>query len=253
MPDVKELYQKNPKGENKKRKRFFAHRQVSDSIPLALLLALTGGFLDAYTYVTRGGVFANAQTGNIVLLGISVSKGAWHSALGYAVPIAAFAAGVLVAEQIRRWGGLRLHWRQAVLLIEVLILGFVGCMPLTMNWAANSCVSFACALQVESFRKVHGNAFASTMCTGNLRSAMEMLFRYFDSRERMPLYKSLLYAVVILIFAAGAALGNQMSAVMGIYAVFLCAALLLIAFALMFIREEEIRREEKIEQEEKEK
>ena len=73
MSDVKELYQKNPKGENKKRKRFFAHRQVSDSIPMALLLALTGGFLDAYTYVTRGGVFANAQTGNFALMALNLA------------------------------------------------------------------------------------------------------------------------------------------------------------------------------------
>ena len=47
-------------------------RQMSDSLRVAMLLALAGGFLDAYTYVTRGGVFANAQTGNIVLFGINL-------------------------------------------------------------------------------------------------------------------------------------------------------------------------------------
>ena len=39
--------------------------QRSESFPIGVLLALTGGFLDAYTYVSRGGVFANAQTGSI--------------------------------------------------------------------------------------------------------------------------------------------------------------------------------------------
>ena len=235
-----------------KRKRILTtRRQMSDSVPLALLLALTGGFLDAYTYVTRGGVFANAQTGNIVLLGIGISEGAWQSVLGYLAPILAFASGILIAELIRRWGGAGLHWRQAALLIEAAILGAVGFMPVSMNWAANICVSFACALQVESFRKVHGNAFATTMCTGNLRSAMEMLFRYFDGREKNMRNKSLLYCVVILTFAAGAALGNKASSIMGVSAVFLCALLLLAGFGIMFIRGEEERREEKLLQEER--
>ncbi len=35
--------------------------QMSETHLLGLLLALVGGFLDAYTYVCRGHVFANAQ------------------------------------------------------------------------------------------------------------------------------------------------------------------------------------------------
>ena len=45
-------------------------KQMSENFILGIMLALTGGFLDAYTYITRGGVFANAQTGNIVLMAI---------------------------------------------------------------------------------------------------------------------------------------------------------------------------------------
>ena len=46
-----------------------------DSILVALLLTLTGGFLDAYTFMLRGGTFANAQTGNIVMTGVNLAKG----------------------------------------------------------------------------------------------------------------------------------------------------------------------------------
>lgn len=53
------------------------HRQMSESFRLGAVLALTGGFLDAYTYLIRGGVFANAQTGNIVLLGVRLMEGDW--------------------------------------------------------------------------------------------------------------------------------------------------------------------------------
>ena len=48
---------------------------LHERMEIGILLALAGGFLDAYTYITCGGVFANAQTGNIVLMGISAAKG----------------------------------------------------------------------------------------------------------------------------------------------------------------------------------
>ena len=50
------------------------NKQVSETHLLGLLLAVVGGFLDAYTYLCRGRVFANAQTGNIVLLGVNLTN-----------------------------------------------------------------------------------------------------------------------------------------------------------------------------------
>lgn len=49
-------------------------KQMSETLLVGSLLAMVGGFLDVYTYLTRGGVFANAQTGNIVLLGITLFR-----------------------------------------------------------------------------------------------------------------------------------------------------------------------------------
>ena len=49
--------------------------KTSESVRLGVLLAIVGGFLDGYTFICRGGVFANAQTGNIVLFGVEITKG----------------------------------------------------------------------------------------------------------------------------------------------------------------------------------
>ena len=76
--------------------------QRSESFAAAALLALSGGLLDAYTYLCRGGVFANAQTGNMVLLAIRAAEGKWQEAGRYLIPILAFAAGVMVAETVKR-------------------------------------------------------------------------------------------------------------------------------------------------------
>ena len=43
--------------------------QMSEAVSTGIFLTLSGGFQDAYTYYCRGNVFANAQTGNIVLMG----------------------------------------------------------------------------------------------------------------------------------------------------------------------------------------
>ena len=66
------------------------------------LLSLTGGMLDAYTYVQRGGVFANAQTGNIVKLGILLAQGKVTEAFGcYRLAMRELPQGT-VREQLRR-------------------------------------------------------------------------------------------------------------------------------------------------------
>ena len=48
--------------------------QMSDSVEVAVFLAFSGGVMDAYSYLVRGGVFANAQTGNLLLLGINLTS-----------------------------------------------------------------------------------------------------------------------------------------------------------------------------------
>ena len=87
-------------------------------------LALSGGFQDAYTYNTRNEVFSNAQTGNVVLMSQNLMTGNWQKGLRYLVPLLAFAGGVLVAERIaeRFRYAKKLHWRQSILLMEILIL-----------------------------------------------------------------------------------------------------------------------------------
>ena len=48
-------------------------KQMSESVRLGILLALSGGLMDAYSYIVRDRVFANAQTGNMLLFGVNLS------------------------------------------------------------------------------------------------------------------------------------------------------------------------------------
>lgn len=213
-------------------------KQTSESIELAILLALSGGLMDAYSYLARDHVFANAQTGNILLFGVHLSQGEYQISLHYLFPVLAFGLGIFIAEYIHLKFETKMHWRQNTILLEILILFIVGCIPFSHNLLANSLTSMACGLQVQSFRKLHGKGFATTMCIGNLRTGTHELCTYICSKDKIHLYNTFLYYFVIITFVFGAILGNFSISHLGQHAIWISVCLLTIACFLMCIDRE---------------
>lgn len=215
--------------------------QMSETIRMGIVLALAGGFMDAYSYCGRGKVFANAQTGNMLLFGISVAERQWQTALRYAVPVLAFAAGIAVADIVREKTNNRphFHWRQMAVLAEIFVFLIVSMIPEGANLAANSLTSFACGIQVESFRKIRGNGIATTMCIGNLRSATQNVCEYWFHRDKETAKKGILYYGIIFCFVVGAVLGNFFVKMMQTKAILVCAGILAVAFCMMFVEKKE--------------
>lgn len=213
--------------------------QMSESAAVVAVLCISGGFQDAYTFNCRDGVFANAQTGNMVLMGQNFAMGNWKLGVRYLLPVLAFAVGIYVAEKIRRGVGQsrRIHWRQVVALLEAALLLAVGFLPQETNMLANMLVSFVCAMQVQSFRKLNGNSYATTMCIGNLRTATELWCSYRSTGERELCRKSLLYYGFIGIFIAGAAFGGVLTGICREQAIWISSLLLVIVFFMMFLKE----------------
>lgn len=209
--------------------------QTSETFRLSALLALSGGFQDAYTYNVRDRVFSNAQTGNVVLMSQHLMMGKWAEALHYLFPVIAFAMGVFVAERVQQKYKYRscIHWRQIIVALEIAILFLVGFIPAQFNMAATMLVSFSCAMQVQTFRKVHGYGYASTMCIGNLRAGTESLSVYLRDKKPGALKKAVHYYGIILIFAVGAGLGGVMSLHIGLRAIWISPILLTAACLLM--------------------
>ncbi len=226
------------------RRRFTINRQMSEATSVMAALTLSGGLQDAYSYFLRGKVFANAQTGNIVLMGASFFGGDVRKGLRYLGPVLSFAFGVFVAEQIHtKFKECRgIHWRQIIVAMEIALLFLVGFMPLqegAVNSAANALTSFCCAMQVQAFRKVNGHAYASTMCIGNMRSGMEALSSFAATGNGRYLRKACQYLLVILLFLAGAGAGSVLAERIGQRMIWISCGLLTAAFVLMFIRYEE--------------
>ena len=210
--------------------------QMSESFLNGAVLAVSGGFQDAYTYFTRDKVFSNAQTGNVVLMSQEFMAGNFIGGIKYLLPFLAFGLGVLVTEQInaRYKMAKRIHWRQLIILIEIAILAIVGFIPHSLNMAATVLVSFSCAMQVQAFRKVNGFAYASTMCIGNLRSGTDALSAFLREKRKEPLIKAFHYYGIIFFFAVGAGIGGNLSVAWGIHTIWVSCILLLISMAFMW-------------------
>lgn len=211
-------------------------RQMSDSFYLALLLTLSGGYLESYTYISRDKVFANAQTGNMIKLAMGITDLNTVEVFRYSLPIIAFVVGIVISCTLRdRYKeNKKVHWRQIVLVIEMLILAVVSMIPLgNLNFIANIFVSLICAMQYEAFKKFEGNPFSSLFCTGNLRSFSEQFYHAVTRKDKANLKKCSRYLVIIVIFMLGVIIGDILTGRLLQYACLIPIILLMCAVLLM--------------------
>ena len=211
-------------------------KHMSEALPLGLLLALTGGILDAYTYLNRGAVFATAETGNLVLLGVNLAMGHWLKVIYYLLPISSYAAGLLVTLAFhRRSDKLFFHWRQFVVLTECLVVLLATIIPQgELDPLVNCMIAFISAMQVQTFRKFRGCACATTMCTGNLRSGVEALYFHLADKEPGSLDRAKVYFGLITFFVTGAVISSLLAPLFAGRAILVAILPLAASFLLMF-------------------
>ncbi len=208
--------------------------KLTDHIGFHMLLAASGGLMDAYSYVVRGGVFATGQTGNFVLAAMRfLSKD--YVGMGQAfVPIAAFWLGIFLARHFyyKVYNREHTNWISGILLLEAAVLFLVGFTPNTLpHLFANTAVSFTAAVQFCSFRSFGGkSAYAPVFCTGNMRSCAEMYYEGFVRHDKECREKAYHYTGILLAFFIGALMGGVMSVRWGEKAIWMACILLLISW-----------------------
>lgn len=121
-------------------------KKVSESIRLGSILMFSGGFLDAYSYLVRGQVFATAETGNIALMGISLARGDLAVAGRYLIPWPPMRQGIFLTEWIRMRVGENgtVHWKEGICGLELLVMVLAGFMPQKWNSLVNCLIGFSC-------------------------------------------------------------------------------------------------------------
>ncbi|AJY12915.1 DUF1275 domain-containing protein [Burkholderia dolosa] len=208
---------------------------ASRNLTVAALLTLSGGYLDAYTYVGHGHVFANTMTGNVALLGINLSAGDWVAALHHVPPLVGFVIAVFVAHVLglaAQRGWVR-HTAFVSLIVEIAFLGVAaaGAVGASSAWLIPG-ISFVATLQTLSFTHVEELSYTSVMTTGNLRRAAQKLFVGLIPRYDAPaLHDSALLATISFCFLAGAVIGGFATRIAPQIALWGAVLLLALAFA----------------------
>ena len=188
-----------------------------------------GGFLEVYTFVTRGGIFANAQTGNIARMGIFLAQ-------GKPLLVLRFLVSIRLKALLPRCPRFPLSYGQIITITEILLISVIGFIPLgVMDVTATVLVSFVCAIQVSSFRHFGNNAFSSTMCTGNLRQATEELSKYRELGDKKHFSNAVGYFVIDIVFCLFSAVGVWITQLFSEHAVWFTLLPLSILFIVFSI------------------
>ena len=206
----------------------------------AMLLATTGGLLDAIVYLNHGHVFANSMSGNVIFLGIAVLGHDWADIVPHLVPLTGFFAGVLTSKHLRT----RISIRSAffALALEIVAIFVLGWLPASFpEMAFTGIIAYVAAFQVASFRRVDRFAYNSTFITGNLRDTAEGLYDALapdstpEIREK-GLSQALILGLVCLCFLAGAIIGAWAAPRLGNRSLWLAEPLLLTVLVISFRR-----------------
>ena len=152
----------------------------------AVMIAV-GGFLGAYTYVQKGGVFCNAQTANFVLMAVQLGQGNWRKALYYLLPASAYLLGTIISEFLPKHINRRkiVRWDTAFVAFEmawIFALGFVpdSAPPQICQVAVN----FIASMQFNTFRQAKKIPMATTFCTNHVRQVGSNLVKWLRSGNK---------------------------------------------------------------------
>lgn len=135
--------------------RRFQSRHLFQLREIGLGLTFIGGFIDAYTFMQRGGVLAAGQTGNLIFLSVDVARRDLPGVVTKLVTVIFFIIGVTLVGLLEHRLGARSHyWRLPILIAELVVCLMVGMLPATVsNAMVVPPLAFVMAMQTTAFRQ----------------------------------------------------------------------------------------------------
>ncbi|ALJ31996.1 hypothetical protein APS55_07120 [Apilactobacillus kunkeei] len=175
-----------------KNKDIFTHPLI------AILLAITSGGIDAYTFIEQGGVFAGLQTGNSILFGISLADHDFAQSLKYIFSIIFFALGIVIIKVMQRKLD-SINTRKVIIMFyEIVVIMIVGLLVKdTSSVLIVGLLSLVSAAQLQEFKLLKGNPFNPLMMTGNISKIANNAYLVLVDHDKKA--KSLLVDTIMVI------------------------------------------------------
>ena len=203
-------------------------------------LTAVAGFWGAYTYLLRGNVFCNAQTGNVVLMAMALGSAKWEEGLYYLIPLSAYILGAFVSElvpnPVKRH--LPVRWDTLLIAIEILAILFLGLLPESAPvQIAQVGINFIASMQYNTFRQAEGIPVATTFATNHIRQigvglAKELRHRRTGDKSHRP--KLARHTEMLFFFASGAVVGTVFCHLLVGRAIWITALPMAVIFGTLF-------------------
>ncbi|PYE15879.1 uncharacterized membrane protein YoaK (UPF0700 family) [Williamsia limnetica] len=215
-------------------------QKTTTTLRFALLITLASGFLDSYTFLVRGGVFANVQTANVILMGIGLSDRHWAQALLHLWPVLAFLLGVILAVHIKsgRVDHLLAHPIRWTIGLQALVLAVVGFVPTSVSHTYVTVpIAFCTAMTITMFRTIGDLGYFAVATTGNLMHMVEYGYAASVDKRADAVSAFSTYARVAGTFAVGALVGAVATQLFDARAVWLAAGFLAVTLVFFVVDE----------------
>lgn len=199
---------------------------------LHFIMCAFGGFLGGYAVLTRSGLLASAETGNLINIVLMIAGRDFSE---FAVRVGAlliYAAGIILVIVITK----TTQWdkRMFAILVNTAMALLQGFMPGDIDgMLAAYPIFFATAVQWSCFSGIWGYTAATIFCTNNLRQFVTSVVEYIWTREDKQAERIWVYGGTLLCFHLGVFAAGLLGRVLGLQAVWCALVLMVAAFLLV--------------------
>ncbi|CUS25346.1 hypothetical protein FC70_GL001268 [Paucilactobacillus oligofermentans DSM 15707 = LMG 22743] len=204
---------------------------------IAIGLTFVGGFIDAYTFIQRGGVMAAGQTGNVIFIMSDLVDGRFSSAFIKIMTMVAFMLGIAVTNVMNyKLQPTKFHWRVIPLVLEIVVCLIVGLIPtVASNLLVTPPLAFVMAMQISAFTHIDGHTYNSTFTTGNIRNMVNGFTRGIIANSVDDMHKGTTYSKVVVSFVVGALVSALIQKVVTVRSIWIAAGILTVILAYYWL------------------
>ncbi|MFI3312609.1 MAG: YoaK family protein [Eubacteriales bacterium] len=212
-------------------------KYTEQSLTFLLIMTIVGGYMNGYSYVTRGGSLVSMQSGNMARIGIAAYTQDLNLFIISVIPVVGCLIGCTLAY-IGRDGkkeSTPIYWQRLALIAEIILFIVVGFIPTGFhNHWVNLTIAVVAGFQLCSLKSYRGYAHTTTLASGNVRNLGHILADLILKRDLETLQLFIEYTILFVSFTGGAFLGVVVSVSIGAQAIWVCCFLLFVLLLQMY-------------------
>ncbi|MHC5372990.1 YoaK family protein [Enterococcus sp. LJL120] len=215
---------------------------LSSLTVLTLFATFLMGFIDAYTFMEKGGVFVSAQTGNMVAFSSKLFTGQFSQAFGHIAVFAGFALGAFGGEWLveKVSGTTRKKYQIMLLLQSLVLLVFALFQQQIFDALMVFLLGGLAGFELTIFRKVGIATVNDGIMTGNTKNLMNNLYKWLIDKDQTARKEFSEIGFAILIFILGVGAGSLINLLQASLTLWLSFILTLLFFIWITITKVEM-------------